>query len=96
VALDECSCELAIDNEDSFGPHPTIFIAKADDEFIMLYDKANEIEIIEQKLSLKTNFDDSDIGSGEELLTGYQKFKSDEGIAYTETDMRAKYNLIGR
>jgi len=59
--------DLAIATEGSFGNHPTVFFAPANDEFIMLLDKKNNIEIVERVLSLKTNFDSSVIHSKDEL-----------------------------
>ena len=44
-AMDLMDCDLAIASEGSFGSHPTIFFAPADDEFLLLIDKKNNIEI---------------------------------------------------
>lgn len=68
MAIDASGINLAIANEGSFGAHPTIFFAHADDEFIMLLDKENGIEIIERELSLNTNFDGTEIKSEDELI----------------------------
>lgn len=68
MALDLCGCDLAVGNEGSFGSHPSIPFACADDEFVMLIDKKNGIEIIERELSLDTNFNGSEITAGDELL----------------------------
>ncbi len=75
LALDITGCDLAIGNEGSFGSHPTIFFARADDEFVMLFDKANSIEIVGRELSLETNFDGSEICSEKELLQFAGKVK---------------------
>ena len=68
MAIDASGINLAIANEGSFGAHPTIFFANADDELIMLMDKENDIEIIERELSLETNFDGTELKSVEELV----------------------------
>lgn len=68
MAIDSIGINLAIANEGSFGAHPTIFFANADDELIMLLDKKNGIEIIERELSLNTNFDGAEIKSESELI----------------------------
>jgi len=68
MAIDASGINLAIANEGSFGAHPTIFFAHADDELIMLVDKENGIEIIERELSLETNFNGTEILSVDELI----------------------------
>ncbi len=68
MAIDASGINLAIANEGSFGTHPTIFFAHADDELIMLMDKENGIEILERELSLNTNFDGAEIKSEIELI----------------------------
>lgn len=68
MAIDATGISLAIANEGSFGPHPTLFFAHADEELIMLMDKENGIEIIERELSSITNFDGTDLKSMDELI----------------------------
>lgn len=68
MAIEASGINVAIANEGSFGAHPSIFFAKADDEIIMLMDKENGIEIIERELSLKTNSDGTDIKSVDGLI----------------------------
>lgn len=68
MAIDASGINLAIANEGSFGAHPTIFLAHADDELVMLLDKENGIEIVERELSLETNFDGTEIKSVDELV----------------------------
>lgn len=60
--------DLAVATEDSFGNHPTVFFAPANDELIMLIDQKNHLEIVERVLSLETNFDSSEIDSQEKLI----------------------------
>lgn len=59
--------DLAIATEGSFGNHPTIFFAAANDELIMLKDLKNDIEIVERVLSLETNFNTEIVNSVDEL-----------------------------
>jgi len=68
LAMEANDCDLAIASEGSFGMHPTIFIAHADDEFLIFIDKKNELEIIARELSLNTNFNGCDIKNEVELL----------------------------
>ena len=59
--------DLAVATEGSFGNHPTVFFAPANDEFIMLIDQKNKLEIVERVLSLDTNFDCSEVSTKAEL-----------------------------
>lgn len=67
IGMDLTNCDLAIASEGSFGSHPTIFFAAADDEFLVFIDKKNNIEISARELSLETNFHGSEIKTIEEL-----------------------------
>ena len=68
VAMNLYGYDLAIASEGSFGPHPTIFFAQADDELVVLIDKKNELEITARELSLETNFDGEKITSFSQLI----------------------------
>jgi len=68
MAIEVSGINVAIASEGSFGAHPSIFFANADDEFVMLMDKENGIEVIEKELSLETNFDGTDIKSVDEII----------------------------
>jgi len=67
MAMELANCDLAIASEGSFGPHPSIFFATADDEFLLFLDKRTGLEIIARELSLQTNFNGSEIKSIREL-----------------------------
>ena len=45
-AMEQTNCDLAIASEGSFGPHPTIFMAHADDEILIFIDNKNILEIL--------------------------------------------------
>jgi len=66
-ALELSGGDLAIASEGSFGSHPDVFFAKANDELVLLVDTKNNLEIIGRKLSLETNFNGSAIKSWTEL-----------------------------
>ena len=59
--------DLAVATEGSFGNHPTVFFAPANDELIMLVDQKHNLEIVERVLSMDTNFDSSVIKTRYEL-----------------------------
>lgn len=67
-AMEITNCDLGISSEGSFGPHPTIFMAHADDEFLLFIDKKNNLEIIVRELSLDTNFNAATISSFQNLV----------------------------
>lgn len=67
-AMEASQCDLAIANEGSFGAHPTIFFAAADDEFIILIDKKNNLEIVERELSTDTNFNAEVLQTEKQLI----------------------------
>ena len=59
--------DLAVATEGSFGNHPTVFFAPANDELIMLVDQKHNLEIVERILSMETNFDSSELHTRDEL-----------------------------
>ena len=67
MAMELANCDLAIASEGSFGSHPTIFFAHADDELLLFLDKKNDLEISARELSLETNFNGSEIKNQNEL-----------------------------
>lgn len=59
--------ELVLASEGSFGAHPYLFFVAADEEWLMLYDKKYNIEIIAKEISMETNFNGKEIQSLSEL-----------------------------
>ena len=68
LAMEEYQCDLGIASEGSFGPHPSIFMAHADDEILIFIDKKNNLEIIVRELSLDTNFNAATVSSFQNLV----------------------------
>lgn len=68
LAMKLSNCDLGVASEGSFGAHPSIFIASADDEFLIFIDTKNNLEIIVRELSMETNFNGSEITNEQELL----------------------------
>lgn len=56
MAMEAAGCDLAIASEGSFGPHPSLYFVPADEEWLLLVDKQNELEIVEREISTETNF----------------------------------------
>ena len=68
LAMEFENCDLGIASEGSFGPHPSIFMAHADDEILIFIDKKNNLEIIVRELSLDTNFNATTVESFHNLV----------------------------
>lgn len=68
LAMNQFNCDLGIASEGSFGSHPSLFFAQADDEFLLFIDKKNDLEIVVRELSLDTNFYGATISTKEMLL----------------------------
>lgn len=75
LALELTNYDLAVASEGSFGPHPSLFFVPADDEFLVFIDKKNNLEIIARELSIKTNFNGTEIKTERELLDLVKKAK---------------------
>jgi len=56
LVMEKNGCELGIANEGSFGAHPSVFFAAADDELLIFIDLRNDIEIVVREISMNTNF----------------------------------------
>ena len=68
LAMEASNCDLGVASEGSFGAHPSIFFASSDDEFLILIDKKNNLEIIARELSMETNFNGKEIKTEKELF----------------------------
>ncbi|MFV8368112.1 DUF6671 family protein [Flavobacterium sp. LB2R40] len=68
LAMEQFNCDLGIASEGSFGSHPSLFFAQADDELLLFIDKKNNLEIVVRELSLNTNFYGATINTKEMLL----------------------------
>jgi hypothetical protein len=68
LALRNSNLDLAIASEGSFGAHPSLFFAQANDELVMLLDTKNNLEIVARELSTETNFAAQTIKNEAELI----------------------------
>ncbi len=75
LAMELTNTDVAIASEGSFGPHPSYFFSYADDEFLVLIDKKNELEIVVRELSLETNFNADYVTDEKELMAFALKVK---------------------
>lgn len=73
LAFRESGVSLVISSEGSFGPHPSLSIVPADEEFLMLKDYDNDIEIIARSISTQTNFLSSSISDKHDLIAFTEK-----------------------
>ncbi len=67
-AMELNNCDLGVASEGSFGAHPSMVFASADDEFLIFIDKKNDLEIIARELSTETNFNGKAIKSEKDLM----------------------------
>jgi len=67
-AMELSNCDLGVASEGSFGAHPSLFFASADDEFLIFIDKKNNLEIIARELSMETNFNAQEVKTEIDLL----------------------------
>lgn len=92
MAMELADCDLVVANEGSFGPHPTAYFISADDEFLILIDKKNDLEIIVREISTETNFYGSKINTVEKLVSFAEQAKfpshgliiKDKNIGFTD------------
>jgi hypothetical protein len=66
-AMDLTNCDLAVASEGSFGSHPAAFFLPANEEWLLLVDRKNDLEIYSRHLSTETNFGSCKFHSLEEL-----------------------------
>jgi hypothetical protein len=67
LAMELTGCDLALASEGSFGPHPAAFFLPANEEWLLLVDRKNKLEIHARHLSLETNFSGQEFHNLEEL-----------------------------
>ena len=68
MAMEKYNSDLGIASEGSFGAHPTVYFATADDEILIFIDKKNNLEIIVREISTSTNFNGKTINNERDLL----------------------------
>ena len=75
LASKATNCDLIVANEGSFGAHPTLFFAHANEELVMLKDFKNDLEIVAREISMETNFNGQMINNQSKLLEFAAKVK---------------------
>lgn len=73
LAAQEEKFDLIVASEGSFGTHPTLFFAAADDKFMLFLDLKNNIEISSREISLETNFSGEEVNTSNQLLVFAEK-----------------------
>lgn len=94
-AIENTDFDLVISNEGSFGPHPVLFFSPCDEEFLYLYDKKNDFEILVKSLSTTTNFCSKELYSEKELVDFLSdvKFPS-HGVILKDIETNTFHNEI--
>ena len=72
-AMEQTGADLAVASEGSFGQHPQLYMLSANEEWMIIVDKRNQLEIIARELSAYTNFSGQYVHSREELEQFAQK-----------------------
>lgn len=67
LAMEKNQCDLAVASEGSFGPHPVIPFVPADDEWMILIDKKQNLELKARTVSAETNFAGRFVSTEKEL-----------------------------
>ena len=94
AGLDNLDWELGVASEGSFGPHPYIPFVNANEEWLILIDRKNGLEIIERSISTDTNFHQEEI---EHLGNLFQFAKRigfpEHGIILKDAEKNAKHTI---
>lgn len=72
-ALEHSGFDLAVASEGSFGPHPYVYFVPAGEEFLLLLDKRNGIEIAVRHLDTKVNYAGDAVDTEADLLRFAEK-----------------------
>lgn len=75
LAMELTGCDLVLASEGSFGAHPSAFFLPANEEWLLLVDRKNGLEIHARHLSLETNFSGQEFSNLEELDAFASKVK---------------------
>lgn len=73
LAMDLTGADLALASEGSFGAHPSAFFLPANEEWLLFWDRKNQLEIYARHLSLETNFAGEEIRNLEALVDFAQR-----------------------
>jgi len=68
AAMDSSGLDLAMASEGSFGPHPVIGLVPSNEEWLIMIDRKNDLEIVVREISIATNFSSMLCSSLEEVL----------------------------
>jgi hypothetical protein len=94
MAMEVSNCDLGIASEGSFGPHPSLYFASADDEFLIFIDKKNNLEIIVRELSMETNFNGRKIETEKDLFDFAESVKFPSHGLILRTSKNDAINII--
>lgn len=67
AAMESSGSELAVASEGSFGPHPMLWMLSADEEWVMISDRRNNLEVIVRELTTETNYAKATVSGKAEL-----------------------------
>ena len=64
AALSLTKAELVIASEGAFGPHPAVPLLASGRELILVHDRRSGLEMVEQTLTLETNYERLELAAG--------------------------------
>lgn len=73
LGMNLSGADLVIASEGSFGQHPHVFFAKANEELVMIKDRINQLEIVANYLTTETNFDGSEVTDLNQVMAFAEK-----------------------
>jgi hypothetical protein len=68
MALEQTGADLAVANEGTFGPHPTLFFQHCDDELIYFLDRREDLHIFTRFMTTETNFNGAEVNRKPDLM----------------------------
>jgi len=66
LGLDATGQTLGLASEASFGPHPVAAMLTAGHEVLLFIDRERQLEVVEQRLELGTNYSQTTVAAGED------------------------------
>jgi hypothetical protein len=95
-AMEQYGFDLALASEGSFGPHPSAFFIPANEEWLILIDQRNQLEILAREVSAETNFLQATLYSLDELEGWLQKARfPSHGVIIRPTEVDYKQEAKG-
>lgn len=87
------AADLVVGSEGSFGPHPLIGMIPANEEWMMLIDRRDTLEIVARELRVETNFAGSIVKQETELLEFARRAQFPHHALILRPDQNSQTNI---